>query len=80
VIWMLTQHAGVLRDWKHIGLYLGLSDADLLDIECRGPRLSLKDNVRETLLLWRERYGQDATLQSLVNTLKDLKHTLASGK
>ena len=77
---MLTEHAGVLREWKYIGLELGLNDADLLDIESRGQTRSLKDNLRETLMLWRERNGHKASLDTLLTTLKDLKHVLASGK
>ena len=74
----LTCHYGVLRDWLFVSRSLGLNEADLEEI--RQQHTSLKEQVYQALILWRERTEREVQRTTLAEALKRWNLHSAAGK
>ena len=76
---MIADFSKVLDDRRFLLYELGLSEADVREIEHK-EYYSLKNVVQEGLLLWKQRNGHAASYNVLASALKKHKHIQAAGR
>ena len=71
----------VIREWESVARELGLSERHIADIERDNPGPDRRrDCCYQTLLAWRGKRGERATLGHLLNVMKRLKFRDVAGE
>ena len=66
----VSKDSSILSDWKSFGRTLGLSDADIIEIDHANQR-NIKEASYQCLVKWRSKKGRLATKAKLIEALRD---------
>ena len=73
----IIQDALIIREWKHVARKLGISEADIEDIDYKES--GLKDKCYEMLSTWRKSNGLSGTMGLLMMMLREINHNTIPG-
>ena len=76
---IVTDQSIALRNWQKIAEALGLSQDNITEIETNFTG-TLREQCRQSLILWKNMKGKRATRKVLSRILKNLKIMDAAGK